>query len=422
MTTISAQSDNLSLPSSGATVTKSTIVVPFSGLADGALPDFEDMLADMTQDLAGKDSKKEDQPPSAELGELNLPLLMIVDILPKAVVQSDRVAIQSSSAENTGDDSFRKTARPEDGAPLLPIDAERDLRGVNDAGASAALSNSGPPSSPRPSSSSSPLRSQPIKPKDLLAVAQTHGRISHGLMELINSSRIEEWRAQPRKSETNAKAVTMPDSADAVPKKQSAGPQLAVEGSPADAPTFSLPIHVSRLETHLPAALVQTVDELSAPVKQSGSDVVGSSPVEAQPKERLKILTFDLHPERLGPVTVRMRMSGGHVEIAIDVRSEDARSALNRTSGAIVEALAGHGLTLDPPDIRLATSPTAMEPAPLMNSQNGFVGADSFAQGQGRAHHEEKPAFRQHEWPSDQKSGAVQSGDTDPGVVSGVYL
>jgi flagellar hook-length control protein FliK len=149
--------------------------------------------------------------------------------------------------------------------------------------------------------------------------------------------------------------------------------------------------------------------------------MIASQP-ETLPPARLKILTFDLHPEQLGPVTVRMRMSRSHVEIAIDVRTEDARVALSRTSDAIVEAIAGHGLTLEPPDIRLASPPSAMESSSPMNNQSSFAGADGFAQGQGRAHHDEKSAFGQHNWGSDQKSGQAQSVATDPGDITGVYL
>lgn len=397
MTTLSSRSEILSLPVNGASSLRLTNPDPSSDEGNGTLPAFGDMLADMAPESSGKDEKKDDQAPPAETGEVNLSALMIVDMLPKSTAKSDWSALQRFSAVNASEDVLRKAARSADGDLLVPVDADPDLRVAEGGGSSGRLADVNLPAS--------------------LPVGQTSDRNARGSMAQTNPLTLMEWRNNPDKIRLDAEPVNPSETAYSASKEQPVETALKADG-----PTLSLPIHVSKLESYLPPVLVTTLDELSAPAEQSNPAASIPSQPETLAPARLKILTFDLHPEKLGPVTVRMRMNRSHVEIAIDVRTEDARVALNRTSDAIVEAIAGHGLTLEPPDIRLASPPTAIESPPPMNNQSSFAGADGFAQSQGRAHHDEKSAFGQHNWGSDQKSGQAQSVAADPGDISGVYL
>lgn len=247
-------------------------------------------------------------------------------------------------------------------------------------------------------------------------------RPPHRMMAPVNPLQIDEWQGQPSLAKVDAADVSATASINAASPEPGRVEPEAANASTADAPAFSLPIHVSRLETHLPAALVQAADQIATPAGQNDPAAAVSSSVALQPQGRLKVLTFDLHPAQLGPVTVRMRMSGGHVEITIDVRTEGARSALIKSKDAIVETLTGHGLTLEAPEIRLSTPNAAVESASTASKQNGFSGADSFAQGQGRAHHDDKSAFNHQEWGSAKNSASPRSGVADPDIVSGVYL
>lgn len=413
MTTLSSRSEILSLPVNGASSLRLTNPDLSSDEGDGTLSAFGDMLADMAPEISGKDEKNDDQSSPAETGELNLSALMIVDMLPKSAAKSDWSALQRFSAVNASEDVSRKAAWSADGDLLLPVDADPDLRVAEGGGSSGRLADVNPPTSLQAPSS----RNQQITPQGGVAVGQTPDRNARGSMAQVNPLTVMEWRNNPDKIRLDAESVNPSEPAYSASKEQPLETPLKADG-----PTFSLPVHVSKLESYLPPVLANALDEFSASSEQSNPAAMIASQPETLPPARLKILTFDLHPEQLGPVTVRMRMSRSHVEIAIDVRTEDARVALSRTSDAIVEAIAGHGLTLEPPDIRLASPPSAMESSSPMNNQSSFAGADGFAQGQGRAHHDEKSAFSQHNWGSDQKSGQAQSVATDPGDITGVYL
>lgn len=192
-------------------------------------------------------------------------------------------------------------------------------------------------------------------------------------------------------------------------------------------PPFALPIRITELATHFPAMIVRAVNNLATPSGDVANINLAPPPSLAPPEAtRLKILTFDLHPAALGPLTVRMRLSGKQVEIAIDVRSEDVRAILTQTRGSMVEALAEHGLTLEAPDIRLtmppAPSPASAEPGAAMNEQNNHARPDSFGQNQGHAPHDERPAYTRHPSQAEEQSHRSRSGSFDADKPVGVYL
>jgi len=70
-----------------------------------------------------------------------------------------------------------------------------------------------------------------------------------------------------------------------------------------------------------------------------------------------KILTFQLTPDSLGPVTVRMQLTGGRVAVKIDVTSTASHDALDRSREAIAQALGSAGQSLDDISIRVSSAP-----------------------------------------------------------------
>lgn len=187
-------------------------------------------------------------------------------------------------------------------------------------------------------------------------------------------------------------------------------------------PAFALPIHITALETHLPAAVVRTACDLAA----SLGDVDGGRPglsTEKQPDAiRVKIMTFDLHPAALGPLTVRMRVSGNQVDISIDTHSEDVRAILTQTRSAMVEALAEHGLKIEPPDIRLTASPPPIEAETSMSEQRARPDAGGFTQDQGYAHHDQRHGWNRHRAPIAAQSRTTRSAPVDADKRAGIYL
>jgi len=196
---------------------------------------------------------------------------------------------------------------------------------------------------------------------------------------------------------------------------------------PTSAPPVAVPIHITELATHLPPMILRAAANLAAP-SRDGAAMTGAQPATSvQPEATpVKILTFDLHPAALGPLTVRMRLSGKQVDIAIDVRSDDVRAILTQTRGAMVEALAEHGLTLERPDIRL----TILPPPPLasgdsgtaMNEQNAHANPGSFGQDQGQAPHDERSAHTRRLSQIDEQSQKARGGPVDADKRAGIYL
>lgn len=186
--------------------------------------------------------------------------------------------------------------------------------------------------------------------------------------------------------------------------------------------TLAAPIHVTSLETHLPAMILRLADDPGA-LPMNIEATTGSAPKAPPPDVmRIKILTFDVQPAGLGPLTVRMRMRGEQVDIAIEVRSEDMRSMLTQTRDSMVEALAKHGLRLEPPDIRLTTAFPAIGPGSAMNEQNAHTGAGGFTPNQGHTHHEERSANARHRTPVDENTRKADDGPSDAYAGSGIYL
>jgi hypothetical protein len=117
-----------------------------------------------------------------------------------------------------------------------------------------------------------------------------------------------------------------------------------------------------------------------------------------------------------------MRMNGKQIEIAIEVRTEEVRAILTQTSEAMVEALAGHGLSLETPDIWLATSPPAIEPKPAMQDQSAAENAGGLLKDHGHDHHDRRHASTRHGSPGEEQPRKAHGDHYDAGKPMGIYL
>ncbi len=187
-------------------------------------------------------------------------------------------------------------------------------------------------------------------------------------------------------------------------------------------PIFALPIHVTTIESHLPAMMIRTALDLTASAGRV-ENVSTGAPSEAQKETScVKILNFDVHPVALGSLTVRMRIVGKQIDIAIEAHSEDVRAILTKTKVAMIKAFADHGLMIESPDIRLTSSQASTGPKPATSEHNAQAEAGGFTQDQGHARHDERNPWSRHRSPIDEQSGKSRGDHAVVGKRIGFYL
>ena len=76
--------------------------------------------------------------------------------------------------------------------------------------------------------------------------------------------------------------------------------------------------------------------------------------MSAMLRQRGGVMTIGLSPESLGKVRIRMRVSGGCVEVEMDAERADAGEALEAQIGLLRESLEARGLRVDRLDVRVA--------------------------------------------------------------------
>ena len=168
--------------------------------------------------------------------------------------------------------------------------------------------------------------------------------------------------------------------------------------------------------------MIRTALDLA--VSAGDVEIVTTGPPLAEQKDasHVKILTFDVHPAALGPLTVRMRIIGKQIEIAIDSHSEDVCEILTKTKTAMVDALAEHGLTLEPPDIRLTTLPPSTEPKPAAYGHNAQADSGGFTQDKGNAPSDQRHPRTRRRSPILEQSGKARGDHVVVGKRIGLYL
>lgn len=380
---------------------------------------FVDMLATIAQDPASRGGEKSDGSSSDEPYESCLSSFVIPSGLPEPMTRLD---VSFSTALNAGAPPTGPDAIPATGPGAAMLQTAPPMIGEMDA--TACFDD---PVDFRAASSTMP------EPKSKESLAKITGAYSS------QSGGAAEQTANPDRAQADTARQTESSASDTGQEPTNAFAQRSVSAtrptsdtttdmtpctptSAASRPMLALPIHVTALQTYLPPMIVHTALELAASIDHVERMTGGISPSAQPDTTRVKILTFDLHPAALGPLTVRMRIIGRQLEIAIDVRSEDVRATLTQTREAMVEALAGHGLRLESPDIRLTTSLPAVEAKPAMQDHSAKADTGGFMQDQGHAHHDRRNAWPRQPLPAEEQSQKARSGPLDAGERTGIYL
>lgn len=137
------------------------------------------------------------------------------------------------------------------------------------------------------------------------------------------------------------------------------------------------------LAAYLPAAAAQALPSNVSGVSatgQGGAETAPPSTVSVHaPDGPAKLLTFQLEPEALGAVTVKMRLVNTRVHIQIAVNSTSVLSLLSNARDKLAEAISASGHSIE--GIAIHVSPG---PAPSDSLHNGAQPSDQFAAPQNR--------------------------------------
>lgn len=118
-------------------------------------------------------------------------------------------------------------------------------------------------------------------------------------------------------------------------------------------------LRVTMIETHLPVAVahaVTTMVEASVDSNQATTARLETSLPKQHESTPVRILRFELEPESLGGIAVRMRMAQTGVEISIDVQSTATLSRLNDLRERLSNVVAATGCAIETLDIRISPS------------------------------------------------------------------
>jgi hypothetical protein len=189
------------------------------------------------------------------------------------------------------------------------------------------------------------------------------------------------------------------------------------------------------LETHFAAVVVQFLSTQNrAPADERPSNVsttAGSLFREDVPSNKesvTKILTIELSPKSLGQVTVKMRIFSSRVAIELSVHTSAARSALEISSGKLIEAIRSVGCEVDSCEIKVSSAQPSPDNTPLWPARGngstdprGFMPSDNASldqNGHQRNHHGNERY--EHEWRRDTEGDI--SPIADARLAIGVYL
>lgn len=220
-----------------------------------------------------------------------------------------------------------------------------------------------------------------------------------------------------------ATTATSPRASVSDPVDQPRSPLTETGAPEAELVVQPLKIHVSELQTHLPAAIGETLairDRSPRDFETVETARLPDRPVEAALRP-VKILKFDLEPATLGSISVRMRVTHMRVDIKIDAESASTCALLNETRETLNAAIAQKGLTLESYEVALGASPSP-SPPPATSGQGGGRPQDQpppYSGDRGFAN-EDRPGQRQK-----QSAAAHARGPKDVSSVdsaAGVFL
>lgn len=116
-------------------------------------------------------------------------------------------------------------------------------------------------------------------------------------------------------------------------------------------------LRVTMIETHLPVAVahaVTTMAEASGVSSEATTARIQTSLPMQRESTQVRILRFELEPESLGGIAVKMRLANTGVEISIDVQSTATLSRLNDLRERLSHVVAATGFTVETLDIRIS--------------------------------------------------------------------
>jgi flagellar hook-length control protein FliK len=102
----------------------------------------------------------------------------------------------------------------------------------------------------------------------------------------------------------------------------------------------------------------------------------------------MRVIHFALHPEVLGPVTVRLRLAGSRLELAVEVHEPESVEALEKDRQALANALHASGYSVEALTISVAPTGPAAQNALQQPPQHPGAGgghADASPQENSRA-------------------------------------
>lgn len=167
---------------------------------------------------------------------------------------------------------------------------------------------------------------------------------------------------------------------------------------------------------------------LSGPVSQTTAPASPKAVSDHAKDHPTKILTFQLEPEDLGAVTVRMQLTKTRVSLKIDVNSAAVQNILTRSRDELSQALSASGHSVDDIAIRVSPAPVpsdTLNDARQNDSQAPFDQrgeGGSFGENDGAGHNRDGQSFsRAPRKDQSQERGAVAR-DSGASGASGVYL
>jgi len=157
-------------------------------------------------------------------------------------------------------------------------------------------------------------------------------------------------------------------------------------GEPRDAvaarfPAASVPANPAGLAVAVSATPGAIAETLAANLPEAARPA-GPLPAElSRPADPTRVLTLELKPDTLGPVTARLRLEETRLAVEITVATAEARDRLGPDGGEIARALEALGLSVDRVTVSLnETSPSRDDAA-----GRGPAGEDRFAASGDRA-------------------------------------
>lgn len=135
-------------------------------------------------------------------------------------------------------------------------------------------------------------------------------------------------------------------------------------------------LSVEGFETHFPLALTQIVPNAltsSAPMERVDVDIRLQPMVGVeQPAAPARVLTFQLEPESLGTIAVRMKLIHTRVELQIWVDNIDALALLTESRDDLVRAISAGGHSVEGISVKVSSAPA------LSDSRRSDAGAGDF--------------------------------------------